>query len=361
MFRKFLYFNLIFLLFNCTSSPKSTKVVLKKINETVYASGSIESSDQYEVYSLTSGYIKSIDVKEGDKIKKNQTIIKLDNDGSLIALKSAELNKNFADFSQNKNKIKELKFSLNAAKSKWINDSIQLKRKQNLVVNDIISQSDYENYEVIAAASKSNYVSLILQLDDLNKQLKLNDQLSKRNYDQSSKTDKDFRIKSEINGVVYSILKKTGELVNPQTPIAIIGSSNSYVLKLQVDEYDITKIKIGQMIKVKLDSYRGNVFEARVSKISPFMNEKSKTFTIDATFINQPRILYPNLTLEANIIIKTNPKALLIPREYLFNDHYVYLKNGHKKKVETGIMDLKFVEITKGVAKNTEIIIPNEN
>ena len=91
------------------------------------------------------------------------------------------------------------------------------------------------------------------------------------------------------------------------------------------------------------------------------MNEKTKTFTIEAKFINQPLVLYPNLTLEANIIIKTNPKAILIPREYLFEDQFVYLKDGQKKKVKTGIKDLKYVEITNGLAENTEIIIPNEN
>lgn len=361
MCKKIILLSFIFLLFNCTHTTISTKVVLKKINETVYASGNIESDNQYQVFSLTSGYIKSINMEEGEKVSKNQTIIELENDGSIIALKSAELNRNFTDISQNKNKIKELKFALNTAKSKWINDSIQLKRRQNLLGNNIISQSEFENFEIIATTSKSNYTSLILQLEDLTKQLKLNDQLGKRNYDQSSKMVKDFKIKSDIDGVVYSIFKKSGELVTPQMPIAIIGGYQNYLLKLQVDEYDITKIKLGQLIKVKLDSYKGKVFEAIVTKISPFMNEKTKTFTIEGKFVNQPEVLYPNLTLEANIIINTNPKALLIPREYLFDDHFVFLKNGTRKRVKTGIMDLKYVEVTKGLANNTEIIIPNEN
>jgi HlyD family secretion protein len=361
MCKKIILLSFIFLLFNCTNTTISTKVALKKINETVYASGKIESDNQYQVFSLTSGYIKSINMEEGEKVSKNQTIIELENDGSIIALKSAELNRNFTDISQNKNKIKELKFALNTAKSKWINDSIQLKRRQNLLGNNIISQSEFENFEIIATTSKSNYTSLILQLEDLTKQLKLNDQLGKRNYDQSSKMVKDFKIKSDIDGVVYSILKKSGELVTPQMPIAIIGGYKNYLLKLQVDEYDITKIKLGQLIKVKLDSYKGKVFEAIVTKISPFMNEKTKTFTIEGKFVNQPEVLYPNLTLEANIIINTNPKALLIPREYLFDDHFVFLKNGTTKRVKTGIMDLKYVEITTGLKRNTEIIIPDEN
>ena len=361
MSKSFLIFTVILTISSCGHAPLSTKVIERKINETVYASGNIESSNQYQVVSLVSGYIHKINIEEGNQIRKGQVIVELANDGGLIALKSAELNRNFSDLKQNKNKIKELKFSLNTAKLKWKNDSIQLNRKKTLVENNVISENDFENFEVMALSSKANFTSLLLQLEDLQKQLKLNDELGKRNFDQSNKQVKDFNIKSEIDGVVFTILKKEGELVTPQSPLAIIGSDNNYILKLQVDEYDITKIKLGQLIKVKLDSYKGQVFDAKVSKISLFMNEKTKTFTIEGRFINQPATLYPNLTLEANIIIKSNLKALLIPREYLFNDYYVYLKNGSKKKIETGIMDLKYVEIKNGLNRNDEIIIPNEN
>ena len=361
MLRSFILINCVWVFCFCTQQPESTKVIQKKINETVYASGNVESFNQYQVISLVSGYIKKININEGDRVSKNQTIIEIANEGGEIALNNAKLNRDFSNFNQNKNKIKELKIALNTAKAKWINDSIQLKRKKYLVENNVISSSEFENFEIACIASKANFVSQTLQLEDLLKQLKLNDELGKSNYHQSSKLINDYNIKSDITGIVFSLLKKTGELVTPQTPIAIIGGEKNYLLKLQVDEYDITKIKLGQKIKVKLDSYRGSSFDAYVSKISPIMNEKSKTFTIEAQFVQQPPILYPNLTLEANIIIHTNPSALLIPREFLMNDTYVFLKNGEKKKITTGIMDLKYVEVLDGLKKNDEIIIPNEN
>lgn len=359
--RYFILLKCVWIFCFCTHKTQSTKVLQKKINETVYASGNIESYNQYQVISLVSGYIKKIKINEGDKVTKNQTIIEIANESGEIALNNAKLNRDFSNFNQNKNKIQELKISLHTAKAKWINDSIQLKRKKYLVENNVISSSEFENFEIACMASKASFISQTLQLEDLLKQLKLNDELGKSNYHQSSKLINDYNIKSDINGVVYSLFKKSGELVTPQTPIAIIGGEKNYLLKLQVDEYDITKIQLGQKIKVKLDSYRGSNFNAYVTKISPIMNEKSKTFTIEAQFEQQPPTLYPNLTLEANIIIKTNPTALLIPREFLMDDSYVYLKNGGKKKIRTGIMDLKYVEVVDGLKKNDEIIIPNEN
>jgi multidrug efflux pump subunit AcrA (membrane-fusion protein) len=107
-----------------------------------------------------------------------------------------------------------------------------------------------------------------------------------------------------------------------------------------------------------MDSYKGRVFEAIVSKIDPIMNEQSKSFTIEAAFINPPPTLYPNLTVEANIVIAVKENALLIPRNYLVDDQYVLLPNKEKRKVETGMKDYQQVEILKGLSSADEIIKP---
>ena len=47
------------------------------------------------------------------------------------------------------------------------------------------------------------------------------------------------------------------------------------------------------------------------------MNERTHTFTVKAAFIKQPKVLYPNLSLEANIVLNTKKNAIVIPKEYL--------------------------------------------
>ena len=74
-----------------------------------------------------------------------------------------------------------------------------------------------------------------------------------------------------------------------------------------------------------MDSYKGQVFEAVIEKIDPLMNERSRSFTVEARFTTRPPSLYPNLTAEANIIIRTKENAITIPRAYLLNDSTVVL------------------------------------
>jgi multidrug efflux pump subunit AcrA (membrane-fusion protein) len=111
---------------------------------------------------------------------------------------------------------------------------------------------------------------------------------------------------------------------------------------------------------VTLDSYKGQSFEAKVSKIVPYMNERTRTFLVEAEFVNQPSVLYPNTTFEANILIQTKQNALLIPRDFLFNEQFVYNEEGEKIKVKTGLKDYRKVEILSGIDENTIITKPEE-
>ena len=88
------------------------------------------------------------------------------------------------------------------------------------------------------------------------------------------------------------------------------------------------------------------------------MNERSKSFTVEAEFVNQPPTLFPNLTCEANIVIQQKDKALTIPRVCLVEDSYVLLANKERRKVTTGLKDYQKVEILSGLTTNDIILKP---
>ena len=145
-----------------------------------------------------------------------------------------------------------------------------------------------------------------------------------------------------------------------QTPLAVIGDAKNFILEMQVDEFDILKIRKGLIVLVTLDSYKGKVFEASVTKINPLMNERSKTFLVEAEFLKQPELLYPNITFEANIVLQSKEKALLIPRNFVQNDTLVFKSNGDKVVVKTGLRDYQKIEILSGISAEDELIKPTE-
>jgi hypothetical protein len=109
-----------------------------------------------------------------------------------------------------------------------------------------------------------------------------------------------------------------------------------------------------------MDSYKGRVFEASVTRILPMMNEKNKTFLVEARFTKSPEQIFPNTSFEANIILNTKDSVLLIPRNYLLNDSTVLNKAGKPVHVVTGIKDFSRVEIISGLTASDELIKPKE-
>jgi multidrug efflux pump subunit AcrA (membrane-fusion protein) len=186
--------------------------------------------------------------------------------------------------------------------------------------------------------SKNNYEAAKLRFAEMEKQINFQEKQAQKMYKFLQQLPGDYTIKSNVNGKVYNVLKEK-EMVNSQTAVALIGDSKDFMLELQVDEYDITKVKLAQKILISMDSYKGQVFEATVVKINPSMNERSKSFTIEAVLYSPPAALYPNLTCEANIVIQQKEKAITIPRNYLLTGDFVLLENKEKRKVTVGLKD----------------------
>ncbi|MBX0334217.1 efflux RND transporter periplasmic adaptor subunit [Pontibacter sp. HSC-14F20] len=331
---------------------------MEDISEAVYASGLVKSRNQYQVYPVVSGIIEEILVTEGDTVQQGETLVRINNDAAQLNTENARLAAEYARVGANAEKLSELQESIEMARSRMRNDSLLLERQRNLWANQIGTRVELEQRELAYKNSQTTYRSARLRYSDLKKQLDFAARQSQKNLQISRTMRDDYTVKSETNGKVYSVLREKGELVSPQVPIAVVGDANEFILELQVDEYDIARIQPGQQVLLNLDSYKGRVFEGRITKINPAMNERTRSFTVEAAFVTQPDALYPNLTTEANIIIQAKKDALTIPREYLVDGAFVLNENEERIPVKTGLKDYQKVEIVEGLSKEDVIVKP---
>ncbi|MES2765248.1 MAG: efflux RND transporter periplasmic adaptor subunit [Bacteroidota bacterium] len=350
----------ILLLASCGKKEETIKPTVENISESVYASGVVKAKNQYEVFSTVSGLLQEILVKEGDVIFKGEPLLRIKNEQSRLQSQNAEIATRYNDVSANSAKLGELRENIDLARARMNNDELMLKRQRNLFAEGVGARVEVEQRELAFKNSQTAYQSANLRLKDVQKQLKFAEEQSRKQLEISRATAQDFTVKSETDGRVYRILKERGEIISPQLPVAIIGDANVFLLELQIDEYDIARVKPGQKVLVTLDSYKGDVFEAEVTKIFPIMNERSKSFTVEAEFLKAPPTLYPNLTAEANIVIQTKEKALTIPRNYLVDETYVLKENNERKKVKVGLKDYQKVEILGGLSSGEAIVKPGK-
>ncbi len=349
---------MILVLISCKKKQETTQPAIENITESVYASGIVKTRNQYQVFSSVNGLIKKVWVTEGDLVKKGDPLFSIVNEMAQLNTESAKLQADYSAVNANIEKLNDQKISIDLAKTKMENDASLFERQKNLWQQQIGTKNDLDLKELNYKNSAAAYQSATLRLIELQKQLKFSEEQSRKSLQITNTVSGDYIVKAVVDGRVFDVVKKEGEMINTQTPVAILGDARKFYIELQVDEYDIARMILGQTVVLNMDSYKGKTFEAKINKINPLMNERSRSFTVEADFITQPTTLYPNLTVEANVVIQTKEKVLTIPRAYLSEDSYVWISAKEKKKVTVGLKDYNKAEILSGLKAGDTIYKP---
>jgi HlyD family secretion protein len=332
----------------------------ENITESVYASGVIKSLGQYQVYAPVSGLVQAVHVRAGDLVRKGQVLLTLHNTAQVLSAENASLSAELASWNRQGDRLNELRNNIELAKTRLLNDSLLFERQRQLWAQQIGSQLELEQRQLAFESARSAWQVAVLRYNDLKKSLDIAARQSEKLLAISRENAADFSIRAQTDGRVYSISREAGELVTPQSPVAVLGRADAFILEMQIDENDIARVQEGQAVLFSMDSYTGQVFEGRLSRIDPLMNERTRTFTAEAQLLKKPDRLYPNLTAEANILLRSSQNALTIPRNYLLENQYVLMKNKEKRQVKTGLKDYQKVEILEGLGPEDEIFLPGQ-
>jgi len=339
---------------SCKNKQESTKLIQTDIVESVYASAKIKATDQYSQKLTVGGKLIKYLVQEGDIVKAGQPIAFLENISPELTVKNAEMALQISD--ENNRQLNELLLQTSSSKHQYIFDSTNYKKQVKLFQNDIGTQNQLDALKLKFETSQNIYLGLKERLKAQQQILKRTKEQAKNNLDIARKNNSDFTITSYIDGKIYSLPYKIGEMVIPQQEFAIIGNASNFYLEMEIDEADIAKIQLGQEIIVKLEAYSQS-FKAKISKIHPALDPKTQSFKIEGVFEGQTPVFYPGLTAETNIVVNTKKNAKVIPLTYLIDDKFVKTVKGNIE-VKTGVRNFNQVEILEGIDASTEILKP---
>ena len=349
----------IFTLSGCEQKQDSIKPQILPITESVYASVNIEPDQLYEAHAVVSGIISKVYVKEGDQVNENQAIAQISNTSSKLNADNARLALKLAkdNLSGPGSVLKTLKDRIQTARITHQQDSTDFMRQKRLWEQNIGTAMQYEQRKLAYEVSKQTLQSLYKEYSRTETELNAMVNQAQNNYENALTGSSDFTITSRMKGRVYSLFKEPGELISPQEPLATIGKGEAFIIKMQVDEVDITKVRSGQNVILKLDAFEDLTFEATVTRILPQKNTRTQTFMIEADFVKAPDNLYSGLSGEANIIVSQKSNALVIPRRFLQEDNVVKTDDG-QLPVEVGVMSMEYAEIISGIDSTTVIYLP---
>ena len=344
----------------CAPERESTRPERTTITSAVYASGVVKARDQYQAFASVNGLVAHVHVEAGDTVGKGDALFSIDDRASSLGSQRAELAVELSRENAGPASpvLEQLRINVEQARTRLTNDSLMYVRQKNLWDKNVGSRAELDDRELAYASARNAYQGALKAHTEMRTRLRNELRMAENELALRRAAQGDHTVRSLIDGRVYDVLIERGELATAQRPLAILGRADAFLLELQVDEYDIVRIAPGQQVWVTMDSYKDRVMEAFITRVDPLMNERSRTFKVEAVFKDPPPTLYPNLTLEANVVIERRDEALTIPVNYLVEGRYVLTGPDERREVEVGLRDLQRVEVVRGIDENTLLYRP---
>ncbi|MCM8811329.1 MAG: efflux RND transporter periplasmic adaptor subunit [Candidatus Omnitrophica bacterium] len=311
------------------------KVKETTLKEEIKSLGEIEPYQKVVIYSEVSGLIEKLNVKQGDYVKKGDFIAQID------------YKKRKIDYENVENQLKAAMINLENIKKDY-------ERFTNLFKEGIISEKKLDDI-------KTQYEVVSHQVEGLKKQFEL----------VRIRLNEAF-IYSPINGFIAEKFVDEGEFITESSmmrsvPIVSIIDISKVKINLPVSAEDISKVKKGQSVLIKIDSFPDKVFYGNVSKIYPFVDEKTRTVNVEVILENSSFIIKPGMYCKGKILIGEK-KALIVPLDAIMKlpasgSYYCFrIKDNTAEKVyiKVGKIGENYAEIKEGLNKDDIVIVTSQ-
>ena len=353
-------FVVLLVLTGCSNQDKVSPV-RKDIVDVVFASGNIETINQYNVTSLVEGYLVNTFVTEGDSVKRGEYLFHIQDETQSAQLESSIASYDYAVNSANPDS--EILLQLNSqklqAKNKYEIDSIDYERYDVLIKTKAVARVEYERAKLNYENSRLSLNSIENQIKDLKKSLELEKTKAKAGLIAQQNTGSFYKPACAVDGIVLQVFKEVGELVKKGETIAGIGSGK-FIIKLFVSEEDINSLKIGQETFIVLNTERNKSYKAKITKIFPAFDTIEQSFVVQAEFEGKIPSLKTGTQLQANIVIMQKKNALVIPSNYVMQGSYVLAEGeSEKTKIEVGITTPEWTEVLSGIDESSILVSQN--
>lgn len=346
------------LLAACGKKTSETNPQRKDITETVFASGTLEPENKYNLTAQTEGYLLELKFDQGDLVTAGQVLAVIDNKTSAISASEADNLLGLAGINASADgpTLKQAEQNLNLMREKASQDSLQNSRYQKLLQSNSVSRLESENAQLAWETSRTNYMNALQNYRLLKQQTEQQLISQRMQRDVNSVASDNNEVKAVVGGKVYKRLKETGDYVRRGDIIAVIGDAEQLTAKLSIDESNISKIKLNQEVILQLNTDKSKNYTGNISEIYPAFDEATQSFFCKASFKEKPAFKIASTQLQANIIVGRKSQALVIPKIYLGYGNKVRVKNKGEIAVETGFISGEWVEILNGLAESDIII-----
>ncbi len=345
------------------------------VEDKILRAGDIVPESQVTIYSKVQGWVEKINVREGDRVKAGQVLVTLDarEAEAAVAQAKASLEAATARLKQVKATSEEtVQSQIQQTKANMELAEADLKRAQELHGKNFIARQQLDEARMKYNVTKAAYD---LALNSIRQKTWENDialaeaqmRQAKANLDLSQAQHANLIILSPMNGGVTKRYVDPGTMVKDTAPILTLMDLGELKMVVNVIEKEFVRLQIGQPVKITVSAFPNRVFAGRIAVITPALEMQSRTAEIQIAIPNPGYVLNPGMFGRAEILLRSNPGAILVPIEALVTKgekDVVYVVNDNKafaRTVQKGLVKDTFVEILQGVKIGEKIVVAGQD
>ena len=342
-------------LFGWMTRPKPVAVQVKEIDRgKVEASiantraGTVEACQRTKLSTIIGGRIEILAVKEGDRVKKGQLLMKLWNDDQ-----QAQSTLALSQVATARQRVAE-------ACAQAANAEREATRQTALREKGFVSSSREESARTDAEARRAACDAS--KADVAQFQAKV----AATRVEQGRTV-----LYAPFDGTIAKIVGEVGEYSTPSPPgvptppaIDLIDDSCLYV-KAPMDEIDAPKISPGQAVRISLDALPKQSFPGKVKRVAPYITaveKQARTVDIEAIFDNPaaPGKLLVGYSADVEVILDVRENAVRVPTSALLEGARVLVagKDGklEERKIKAGLSNWEFTEVLDGLTAGERVV-----
>ncbi|WP_353095353.1 efflux RND transporter periplasmic adaptor subunit [Tissierella praeacuta] len=357
---------------------QTTAVKKEDIESHIQSTGKIFSMDKRDVVSDVEEKIEKMYVQKGDKVEKGQILMKLEETNIQYKIKDAKLRlsmeqENLRQLEREGNT--ELEINLSNAKIKYDDAKNTYERNKELYEGSVISKVDLDKSKDEMDQAYNDYTLAEERLKNSNHENEISVQkqkieLAKLEVEKLEKDLGKYTIKSPITGTIVDTNISESGIIESHITLMSIQDIDHLEIIVDMNEYDASKIEVGDSVKITGDSFEGKVYQGKVKYVGSIAKQvdgsqgKESIVEIKIDIENTDEFLKPGFSAKVDILTEKKEGALTVPYEAIFTKKggvkvIFTVEDGKIKEneIQTGVESDFSLEIIGNVKENDEVIL----
>lgn len=365
------------------AAERVATVIRGPILDVIETRGNVASAQELQLSFRTKGYLKQINVREGDTVEEGTVLAELDTEDTVVELLQDAIVDNDFEYrlkslELQRAKLEPIDADILAAKAVLKQAQIKLQEAQ-AAYDRVAWQGDAAGREAFAVqaaqlaleSAQATYDAAVARQGPLDvnvRYLETQAAFAKAKMERAqarlARAEADATLKAPFSGLIVAVQKKAGDSIEPYAPVCTLADPSQIRLEATVLEADMPRLKFGLPVTITLDAGPNQFFRGTVTGLSsqPVTWQGRNAYPTTIEFDNPTEIPATiRMGADIHILVRQVEQALLVPTAAIRSDgerKYVEVMNSGtstRVEIETGMTDGALTEVLWGLDEGDQV------